>query len=79
MVPGQLAWSPPCTATLPGMRPVATQLAQVGLVGMAGNVAGTRDWSRHFVTDELTVPPLSPVPSRIAGRGLINIQSCFQV
>ena len=51
------------------MRPVATQPAQVGLVGMAGSVVGTRDWSRYFVTDELTVPPLPQFRAELLGEG----------
>lgn len=74
------------TAVLPGPRP-APALHRCGrwtqLLAGAADAAGGHGWPGEAAQTLGSGPAHgaspSPVPSRIAGRGLINIQSCFQV
>lgn len=65
---GHASWHETCT--LP---------AQVRLVDEAGG-CGRQTWlAQTLCSGPAHGASPSPVPNRIAGRGLINIQSCFQV
>lgn len=56
-----------------------TRPAQVWLVDRAGG-RGRQTWlAQTLRSGPAHGASPSPVPNRIGGRGLINIQSCFQV